>query len=140
MILTNHAITGAALASLMPNEPLAGFAVGFLSHFVLDAIPHWDYALQSVQEDKNNSLNNNVILDGRFLKDILKIGLDSTIGLLLSLLIFCFYFKSSVLAILCGAIGAMTPDVLQFVYMKWRHEPLVSLQKFHLWIHAEKLK
>jgi hypothetical protein len=140
MILTNHAIVGAALASLVPNAPVAGFAIGFLSHFVLDAIPHWDYDLQSIKEDKNNPLNNEMPLNGKFLKDILKIGLDFFVGLSLSFLIFVVYFKYSILAIFCGVAGAMTPDALQFIYMKWRHEPLISLQRFHLWIHAEKIR
>ena len=139
MILTNHAVAGAALASLVPNEPLVGFIMVFLSHFVLDAIPHWDYSLQSLKEDKDNSLNNDMILNGKFVNDIFKISLDIIIGISLSFLVFSFYLKYSVWAVLCGAIGAMTPDALQFIYMKWRHEPLVSLKKFHVWIHADKI-
>jgi hypothetical protein len=38
MILTTHAIVGAALASFMPSHPAAAFVVGFASHFALDAI------------------------------------------------------------------------------------------------------
>lgn len=140
MILTNHAITGAALASLTPNQPLVGFTVGFLSHFVLDAVPHWDYYLASFKEDGDNPLNDDVILNGDFLKDILKIGLDGIIGLSLSYLVFVLYFKISIVAVLCGAIGAMMPDALQFVYMKWRHEPLKSLQRLHRLVHADKDK
>lgn len=138
MTLTAHAITGAALASLTPSQPLLGFAVGFASHFILDAIPHWDYRLASVKEDKNNPMNDDMEINGDFVKDIFKIGLDGLIGLLFSYLIFGIYMKFSIIAILCGAIGAMLPDALQFVYMKWRHEPLKSLQKFHRWIHADK--
>ena len=36
-----------------------------------------------------------------------------------------------------GAIAGMLPDALQFAYFKWRHEPLVSLQKFHNWVHPK---
>ena len=139
MILTNHAITGAALASLVPNEPLIGFSVGFLSHFVLDAIPHWDYKLGSKKED-GNKMNDDLAINRKFIKDILKIGTDGMTGLLLAYFLFCFYMKVSVFAVLCGAIGAMTPDALQFVYMKWRYEPLISLQRFHIWIHADEVK
>lgn len=138
MILTNHAITGAMLATLTPNQPLLGFTAGFLSHFVLDAIPHWDYSLDSFKKDNNNPMNNDIVINKYFVKDILKIGLDGAIGLSFAYLIFCFYMKYSVLTILSGAIGAMIPDALQFAYMKCRREPLVSLQKFHLWVHADK--
>jgi len=139
MILTNHAITGAALASLIPNQPLVGFSVGFLSHFVLDAIPHWDYNLESKKED-GNKMNDDLVINRKFAKDILKIGTDGMTGLLLAYFLFSFYMKVSVFAVLCGAIGAMTPDALQFVYMKWRHQPLVSFQHFHIWIHTDKTK
>src|SRR5687767_3301477 len=36
-----HVIVGAAVGSLAPNPYLASLA-GFISHFVLDFIPHWD--------------------------------------------------------------------------------------------------
>jgi hypothetical protein len=39
MILTTHAVVGAALASFVPSHPVTAFAMGFASHFVLDAIP-----------------------------------------------------------------------------------------------------
>lgn len=138
MTLTAHAITGAALASLVPDQPLVGFVIGFASHFVLDAIPHWDYKLNSKKEDSNNHMNDDMVINKDFLKDILKISFDGILGLLLSLIVFNFYFKFPTLVVLSGVIGAMMPDALQFVYMKWRHEPLISLQKFHLWIHADK--
>ena len=53
MTLTTHAIFGAGLASLMPEHPVAAFIAGFASHFVLDAIPHWDYAILSESVDPN---------------------------------------------------------------------------------------
>lgn len=138
MILAKHAIAGAAVASLTPNEPLIGFATGFLSHFILDAIPHWDYSLDSKKEDENNPMNDDMIINRAFTKDLLKISFDGIVGILVSYLIFYFFLKISVVVILCGAIGAMIPDALQFVYMKWRHEPFVSLYRFHLWIHSDK--
>jgi hypothetical protein len=139
MTLTAHAITGAGLACLMPERPLLGFAVGFISHFVLDAIPHWDYHLNSMKEDRKNPMNNDLSMNMNFAKDFIKIGLDGVVGLLLSYFILCFWMNYSLLIVLCGAIGAMAPDALQFVYMKWRHQPFTSLQKFHLWIHAEEI-
>jgi hypothetical protein len=39
MILSTHAIVGAAIASFLPSHPTAAFVLGFASHFVLDAIP-----------------------------------------------------------------------------------------------------
>ena len=47
MILSTHAVVGAALASFVPSHPLAALVIGFASHFALDAIPHWDYPIKS---------------------------------------------------------------------------------------------
>ncbi len=138
MILSTHAITGAALASLVPEHPIIGFGIGFLSHFALDTIPHWDYSLLSIKRDVNNPINDNMIINKKFVLDFSKIAMDATLGIVLSLLVFSFGYKVSLLAVFSGAIGGIVPDGLQFVYMKWRHEPLISLQKFHIWIHSKK--
>jgi len=136
MTLTTHAVTGAALAALMPNHPVIGFVAGFASHFILDAIPHWDYRLSSFKQDRANRLNNDMLINADFLRDLVKIGTDFALGFILSVLLFVIFWHFSLLAILCGAFGGMLPDGLQFVYMKWRHEPFVTLQKFHIWIHS----
>jgi len=41
MLLTPHTAAGVAIASLLP-EPWLAIPLSFLSHFVLDFIPHWD--------------------------------------------------------------------------------------------------
>lgn len=40
MTATNHAITGALIASVI-DKPLIALPLAFLSHFVLDALPHF---------------------------------------------------------------------------------------------------
>lgn len=41
MLSTPHLLVGAAIVKAVP-EPLIGLPLAFLSHFVLDTIPHWD--------------------------------------------------------------------------------------------------
>jgi hypothetical protein len=137
MTLTAHAITGATLATLIPNYPILGFIVGFGSHFILDAIPHWEYPLASVKEDKKNPMNNDMIVGKNFYRDLFKIGIDGVLGLTLSFLLLRGIFHHSLLVIFLGAAGGMAPDALQFFYFKWKHEPLISLQHFHNWIHPK---
>lgn len=36
-----HVLVGASVGSFLPN-PIAATGAGFLSHFILDYIPHWD--------------------------------------------------------------------------------------------------
>ena len=40
MLLTNHVLSGALIGALA-RRPLAAFTAGVVSHFVLDAVPHW---------------------------------------------------------------------------------------------------
>jgi hypothetical protein len=40
VLLTNHVLSGALIGALA-RRPLAAFAIGVASHFVLDAVPHW---------------------------------------------------------------------------------------------------
>lgn len=137
MTLTTHAIVGAAAAKLFPQHYLAAFAAGFLSHFLIDAIPHWDYELRSAKKDPENHLNNDMVFGFNFVLDILNISFDFFLALTLPFLIFGSNEFSQSVILLMGIAGGTLPDALQFIYFKWRHEPLISLQKFHGWIHAE---
>jgi hypothetical protein len=134
LTLTTHAIVGAAIASVIPAHPFLAIAAAFASHFVLDAIPHWDYPIRS------DSVNPNVAgamkYDGALLADMLTIGTDALLGIGLALLLLA---RPSDLAIVfCGAIAAILPDAFQFAYIRFPREPLISLQRFHSWIHASR--
>jgi hypothetical protein len=41
MLVTNHVLAGAAIGAAARRRPVAAFALGVLSHFALDAAPHW---------------------------------------------------------------------------------------------------
>ena len=73
MILTTHAIVGGALASLFPTHPITAIAAGFASHFVIDAIPHWDYPLQSISVAPGR--RNHLRLERPMLQDAALIGI-----------------------------------------------------------------
>ena len=132
MILTTHAITGAAVASLNPTRPISGFFAGFVLHFILDAIPHWEYRIHS--DSINPEIGSKLVFDRVFLTDILRIGSDFSLGIILSFVL--FYSPESVFAVLAGALGGVMPDALQFAYGRIQKGPIVYLQKFHEWIHS----
>ena len=140
MTLTPHAIVGAAIASAMPDHLVIGFLLAFASHFVLDAIPHWDYKLASQKSDAvgRNRLDDDMIIGKSFFVDLSKIGLDMICGTAISLALFAVLWPHLFWVPLIGVAGATLPDALQFAYFKLRCEPLTSLQRFHLWIHTEK--
>jgi len=40
VLITNHVLAGALLGRVAPG-PLSAFAAGVVSHFAMDAVPHW---------------------------------------------------------------------------------------------------
>ncbi len=138
MTLTTHAIIGGALASAVPTHPILAFSLGFCSHFLLDAIPHYDYHLNSLSENENNFLDNDMKIGWDFVFDLFKIGLDFLLGFILVFLFFGMshnFFYNSVL--FWGAFGAVIPDAFHFIYFKFKHEPFISFEKFHLEIQHD---
>jgi hypothetical protein len=83
MILCTHAIVGAALASFVPSHPAAAFAIGFISHFALDAIPHRDYPINS--RSVNPRIGAPMVFDGALLRDAVTIGFDGVFGIIAAL-------------------------------------------------------
>ena len=134
MILSTHAIVGAAIASFLPSHPTAVFVLGFASHFVLDAMPHWDYPIMSAAVDPKAGAP--MTFDRALLRDAVVIGSDGLLGILGALLLFAS--SDGLLSILLGAFGAMLPDPLHTIHAHFPHEPLRTLQRFHRWIHTEK--
>jgi hypothetical protein len=137
MILSTHAVVGAALASFVPSHPLAALVIGFASHFALDAIPHWDYPIKS--RSVNPKVGAPMVFDRALLQDAVTIGFDGVVGIISALLL--FGSPINYWAILLGAIGAMLPDPLQFIHVRLPHEPLRTLQRLHRWAHTnERIK
>jgi hypothetical protein len=133
MTLTTHAVVGAAVASLLPAHPVLGVSLAFCSHFFADSIPHWDYPISS--HSVNPSFGEKMRIDKLFFLDMSRIGFDALLGLVLAL--FFFSPLASFWLIFFGAVAGMLPDPLQFAYAHFKHEPLVSLQRFHLWMHSK---
>lgn len=138
MTLATHAVAGGFIGAIAAQNPILAGSAAFLSHFLLDAIPHWDYKLRSSKEDSNQPMNNNISINRDFVIDLFKIGFDMLLGF--SIILGLFY-NAPLYVIISAFIGgclAVSPDFLQFVYFKFRREPLVSLQKFHvIFMHAK---
>ncbi|MES2006504.1 MAG: hypothetical protein V4436_00180 [Patescibacteria group bacterium] len=135
MTLTTHAIVGAAAASLFPNQPLLAFAAGFASHFAIDALPHWDYRILSKVQKEDRLTDEFATTGPLFLLDLLRIGSDALLGLVLAVWIFSFWlFDLPVWFVALGACAGILPDPLQFVYYKFHITLLRPLQRFHIWI------
>jgi hypothetical protein len=142
MVLATHAVIGGALATVAHVDPVLAFGLGFVSHFVLDSIPHWDYHLESsVMHESGNELLGDFVIDKRFVFDLIKIGTDFLTGFVL---VFLFLYSDKLnfsgfitSTVFWGAVGGVVPDFLQFVYFKTKREPMTSLQRLHIWVHAD---
>jgi hypothetical protein len=134
MTLATHIIIASAITKpIVYSNPLLAFAIGLASHYLSDAIPHWDYRLSSLPEkeaDKDRVWN----FKKSFRKDIFRIGTDIALGLAVSLLFFnpgeaLFYF-------LLTALASILPDMLQGVFFTKRAGFLKPLQIFHDRMHS----
>ncbi|MDO8504546.1 MAG: hypothetical protein Q7S36_01705 [Candidatus Liptonbacteria bacterium] len=138
MTLATHAVFGAAMAKLAPQNPILAFAFGFLSHYFLDAFPHGHYPIRSHTRHPENRLAEDMVYGRQFLIDLFKIGLDFAVGMCLAFFLFRTGNATANFIIIIGAFAGTLPDALQFVYWKIRQEPFTTLQKTHLAIHAQK--
>lgn len=136
MVLVTHGVVGSVIAKVFGLNPLSAFVFGFFSHFLLDSIPHWDYKLSS-KNIGNNFLDTDMKIGRSFVLDIFKVGVDVLLGLII---VFLFFPTNSYvfLSVLCGFIGGIAPDFLQFVYFKFRKQPFILIQKFHHSMHSRK--
>jgi hypothetical protein len=41
MLVTNHVLSGAVIGAVARRRPASALVIGVLSHFALDAVPHW---------------------------------------------------------------------------------------------------
>lgn len=136
MTLTTHAIVGAAAAELFPAHPFWGFCAGFISHFLVDAIPHGHYRLYSKTSNKDDFTKEDMRISPVFLYDLARIGFDFLVGVSAVALFFILSLGHLPLAALTGALGGVLPDPLKFAYWKIRREPLTLLQRFHFSLDA----
>jgi hypothetical protein len=137
MILFTHAIVGGAIASLLPEQPWApvvGAAAGFASHFLIDAIPHWDYPIRSAFVKPN--VQAPLSVDLALMQDVMVIGFDGLAGMIAAIGLFATASSFCVIAV--SAIAAMLPDPLQFVHSRFPRGPLRALQRFHVWAHTKQ--
>ncbi len=120
MIITPHMLVGAAIGSQF-NNPWSVFILGLFSHYLLDALPHWDY------------LSDLKIFKSKHLK---KICLDFALGGFFVLIL--IWSSPQKLFILIGIIAALLPDFLSLLYYNFNIKWLRVLFLIHQEIHYQK--
>ena len=139
MTLTTHIVVAAAAASPFFPDPMLSFSAGVMSHFLIDAIPHWDWKpLAVIREVDKNSVYYKLQSDIKyFIYDFLRVFLDIALGLMFTYIVASSFLDEKIaIAVLLAAFGGVLPDGLQFLYFLKQKEPLATLQRFHEWIHS----
>jgi hypothetical protein len=117
MTATNHVIAGAIIGAIIPIPAIA-IPLAFLSHFVLDALPHFD---------------NHVEHNSRYFLYYLSIDCGLAASVLLSLMI--LQPSSWIAMVVCG-IAAASPDLMWFpLWVKEmqgeKPKPMGAIRRFH---------
>ncbi|MBI1975522.1 MAG: hypothetical protein HYS59_00795 [Candidatus Vogelbacteria bacterium] len=141
MTLATHIlIAGAAARPLFVAAPLpVVFTVSLLSHYLIDAVPHGDYILASVNDSERDPMKRVVNISSKTVApDLIKITLDISIG---SALLYFLTNGAPTLAYLLPfttvVVGGILPDLLQPLYYFWKKPPMTHLQAFHKFIHTD---
>ena len=117
MILSGHILIGAALAIKIQN-PILGFLSAFLSHYIADILPVWEYSIKNIKKSQWPETH------GEFLK----VFLDIIFGFTLF-----FIFSKDIFLGAIGGFLAMMPDGLTLVL---RIFPEIKILKLHQQLHA----
>jgi hypothetical protein len=138
MVLTTHAAAGAAIALAFRDNPWAGLFLALVSHFALDAVPHWHYPTKRLKRELKNLTGARPELDKGVLKDLAAIGLDFTIGVGIVAAAGLQFAPENLLLILAGAVLGTIPDFFQLLYYLFPVFPFVQIQRFHLRVHTKE--
>lgn len=123
MLETPHAILGATIATAIPN-PTISLPLAFVSHFILDMVPHW-----------NPHINTEINTYGKLTnRTFLIIGLDVVLALTTTILI----SKSNPYAYI-GSFLAILPDAVEAPYFiwGWKNKFLTIWMKFQKAIQSD---
>lgn len=125
MLLTVHATTGALIGQQV-NNPILAFVLGFISHFVLDMIPHGDQDwIEEYKSDQKSKAK----------KIICIVAIDAII--LFTLLVSQYFYGDSFapsLSIASGILGGILPDFI-VVCHELSDKLFKNFYRFHFFIH-----
>jgi hypothetical protein len=128
MTWLNHAATGAAIATAI-DRPIVALPAAFLSHFVIDVIPHWDFKFKG---------NLREMQAGRLI--------DINLALIFLIIVIAIYHGPAGLILASGLI-AILPDAIFLPYFttgkityKFKSRVLKSFNDFSLAIQKSETR
>ncbi len=142
MILASHIIVSGLLGATTHNYFLAA-TLGFFSHYIVDAIPHWDAYLSPDFDSRAKSKGGYFLKDKFLYKELGKVAIDILIGLsVLSLILLKTSGLGNITYAAIGTFFGVLPDPLQLLYLmtNWRFlKPNHEIQlRLHTLIYKTK--
>jgi hypothetical protein len=123
MFLTVHAASGVLIGEYIPNSILA-FLAGFVSHFLLDIVPHGDQGLLE-----------GVKKGGKIRKALALTTIDNTVLIIFISLLYnnkiCIFHSSASWAL----IGSILPDFIIGLNLLTKNKIVQSFFDFHKSLH-----
>jgi archaellum biogenesis protein FlaJ (TadC family) len=139
MILVVHILLGALIGLIIPHQYWLVFVVAFASHFLLDAIPHYEYKIQLLKERaKEQKGIRNIFGDKKAFLILGKVATDFLLGILIAISL--VWFSPAKQYALVGALSAALPDGLLALYWVIKTPPLEKLARFHRFVHPKNNK
>ncbi|MBI3291077.1 hypothetical protein HYZ76_02225 [Candidatus Falkowbacteria bacterium] len=125
MFLTVHSTVGVIIGQTTGNIWLA-FLIGFVSHFLLDIIPHGD---ENLIEEKNKFKPSET-------STIIKLGIaDGTVMIFFLLALYLGGLITTPLAVLFAVFGTILPDFIQGIYILTKTPLLEKYFSIHYDLH-----
>jgi hypothetical protein len=118
MTATGHALVGTVIAAKVGNPALA-IPIAIASHFLCDALPHWDTAYAREKESKTRFVTESAI--------------DLALGFVLAYLVIILFFPStSLLYAFLIIIMAQLPDwvTTPYLFLDWDFPPFNWIYHF----------
>lgn len=117
---TTHFLVGAAIGKITGN-PVLAVVFGFLFHFVMDLVPHWDYGFHFQRKFRH----------------FLVAGSEPFIGLFIWIIVGLLKGFSSEMwfTTFIGGAFCLLPDVMSVFIRLFRIKPLRPLTSFHTRLH-----
>lgn len=141
MTLTAHIVIAAAVAKpLAAYHPAFAFLTALASHYLSDAIPHWDYKILSISKNHDEPDRDAIrwpFGTKIFWKDLARFATDAFLG---AGILYIFLRPKSLEDFLFFAAivsGSVLPDFLQGLYFTRYFNFLRPLQRFHDKIHTK---
>lgn len=140
MTLTTHIAIAAALTRPIAHiHPALTFIVALATHYLSDAIPHWDYELRAPERDETAHVKKISIRHPKFGRDFIKMSLDGTLGLALMWFMIEPMSFENLTWIGLAVVGGCLPDFLQGVYTILGLKFLEPIHRFHNYVHTKIL-